>query len=92
MADAADVERQLELARLAVLKARACWGEWVAPPPDFEVNLSDEEYARRREVELPAGRAEHELRDALRIVREQFLGYPPAEAYDAGSEEGNGDG
>ncbi len=80
MADAADVERQLELARLAVLKARACWAEWVAPPPDFEVKLSDEEYAKRREVERAAGRAEHALRDALKVVREQFLGWPPAEA------------
>jgi len=79
MADAADVERQLELARLAVLKARACWAEWVAPPPDFECELSDEEYGKRREVELAAGRAEHELRAALRVIREQFLGWPPAE-------------
>lgn len=82
MSDAADVERQLELARLAVLKARACWGEWVAPPPDFEVKLSDEEYAKRREVELAAGRAEHELWGALKVIREQFLCWPPAEAHD----------
>ncbi len=81
MADAADVERQLELARLAVLKARACWAEWVAPPPDFECTLTDEEYAKRREVELHAGRAEHALWDALKVIREQFLGYPPAEAH-----------
>ena len=81
MADAADVERQLELARLAILKARACWGEWVAPPPDFEVKLSDEEYAKRREVERHAGRAEHALLDALKVIQEQFLGYPPAEAH-----------
>lgn len=88
MADAADVERQLERARLAVLKARACWGEWVAPPPDFECHLSDEEYGKRREVELPAGRAERELWESLRIIREEFLGYPPAEAF----EEPGGDG
>ncbi len=81
MADAADVERQLELARLAVLKARACWAEWVAPPPDFEVKLSDEEYAKRREVERAAGKAERALRDALKVIREQFPGYPPAEAH-----------
>ena len=74
MADAADVERTLEAARLTVLKARACWAEWVAPPPDYECNLSDDEYARRCEVELAAGRAEHELRDALRIIREEFAG------------------
>ena len=80
MADAADVERQLELARLAVLKARACWGEWVAPP-DFECKLSDEEYAKRREVEVAAGRAEHALRDALKVIREEFPGSPPAEAH-----------
>ncbi|HET9974332.1 MAG TPA: hypothetical protein VFQ68_39285 [Streptosporangiaceae bacterium] len=82
MADAADVERQLERARLAVLKARACWAEWVAPPPDFEVKLSDEEYVKRREVELPAGRAERELRESLRVIREQFLGWKPAEPYE----------
>ena len=81
MADAADVERQLELARLAVLKARACWAEWVAPPPDFEVKLSDEEYAKRREVEVHAGRAEHALWEALRIIQEQFLGWTPAEPH-----------
>lgn len=79
MADAADVERQLELARLAVLKARACWAEWVAPPPERECRLSDEEYVRRREVELPAGRAERELWESLRVIREEFLGCPPAE-------------
>jgi len=100
MTDAADVERTLEAARLAVLKARACWAEWVAPPPDFEVNLSDEEYAKRREVELAAGQAEHALRDALKVIREQFLGRPPAEAhegdwlpagaYDGGSDEPGG--
>ena len=47
MAEAEDVERQLERARLAVLKACACWAEWVAPPPDREVRLSDGEYADR---------------------------------------------
>lgn len=82
MADAADVERQLERARLAVLKARACWAEWVAPPPDFEVKLSDEEYGKRREVEVYAGRSERELWEALRIIREQFLGWKPAEPPD----------
>jgi hypothetical protein len=90
MADAADVERTLEAARFAVLKARACWAEWVAPPPDFEVKLSDEEYGKRREVELSAGRAEHELWAALRVIREQFLGWQPAEAY--GDTGGNEDG
>jgi hypothetical protein len=88
VADAADVERTLEAARFAVLKARACWAEWVAPPPDFECKLSDEEYGKRREVELPAGRAERELWESLRIIREEFLGYPPAEAY----EDTGGDG
>ena len=81
MTDAADVERQLELARLAILKARACWADWVAPPPDFECKLSDEEYVKRRKVEAHAGRAEHALWDALKVIREQFLGRPPAEMY-----------
>ncbi len=92
MADAADVERTLEAARFAVLKARACWAEWVAPPPDFECTLSDEEYVKRREVELPAGEAERKLWDALRIIREEFLGWAPAEAYDDRSDEGDLDG
>jgi len=90
LTEAADVERALEAARFAVLKARACWAGWVAPPPDFECRLSDEEYGKCREVELPAGRAEHELWESLRVIREQFLGRPPAEAYEdtGGSEDG----
>lgn len=82
MADAEDVERTLEAARFAILKARACWAEWVAPPPDFECKLSDEEYVKRREVELPAGRAERELWESLRIIREDFLGWKPAEPFE----------
>lgn len=69
MATAEDVERQLELARMAVLKARACWGEWISPPPDFEPVVSDEEYLKRRPVDDHAGKAEHELRDALEAVQ-----------------------
>lgn len=77
MASAGDVERQLDLARLAVLKARACWAEWVAPPPEFECNLPDGEYVKRREVDNAAQKAEHALWDALAVIREQFLGWPP---------------
>lgn len=77
MASAEDVERVLDAARLAVLKARACWGEWVAPPPEFECTLTDEEYVKRREVDIPAQKAEHALWDALEVIREKFLGWPP---------------
>jgi hypothetical protein len=76
MAEAEHVERQLDRARLAVLKARACWAEWVAPPPEFEVTIPDEEYARRREVDLIAKKAEDALWEALELVRVRFLGWP----------------
>jgi hypothetical protein len=74
MTSAEDVERQLEVARFAILRARACWAHWVAPPPDLECTLTNEEYVKRAAIEQHAANAEYAMWDALRLIREQYLG------------------
>jgi hypothetical protein len=79
MATAEDVERTLEAARFAVLKARACFWEWCAPPPERECTLPEEEYVKRIRVEDAAAASEHALWEALGIIRHEFLGRVPIE-------------
>jgi hypothetical protein len=79
-ADRAAVERTLDAARIAVIKARACCAEWafIAPAADRgDAEARDAMWEKGRPIGQAAQRAETELETALAYLAKQSpLGRP----------------
>ena len=73
-ADRAAVERTLDAARIAVIKARACFAEWafIASAADSgDAEARDAMWEKVRPIDQAAQRAETELETALAHLAKQ---------------------